>query len=263
MLLRGHYWQEQEWARKTLYKGFGMRFVLNLRNKISEKCFESATAIFPICSYLIEVIKSHHPQQNTHVFFEGIDKTRWYDSSGMELNHPCIGLLQDPNWWGKTKEMLVLKEVLKKLPDVNFYWAGDGPYKEKIVSEFKEFNNFIWLGRLNYPDKVRDFLSEIDIYALITGMDLAPLTLKEAQLMQKPVIATDVGGVSEMMIDKKTGFLVREGNAEDIIEKIKFFLENKEKSFEMGKEGEKFVEETFNWDKIAENFLNNIERYIK
>ncbi len=45
--------------------------------------------------------------------------------------------------------------------------------------------NFHWLGKLEYPDKVREFLSEIDIYALITGMDLSPLSLKEAQLMKK------------------------------------------------------------------------------
>ena len=49
--------------------------------------------------------------------------------------------------------------------------------------------NFHWLGKLEYPNKVREFLSEIDIYALITGMDLAPLSLKEAQLMERPVIA--------------------------------------------------------------------------
>ena len=261
VLLRGHFWQEQEWAKKTLYKGPIMKFVLTLRNRISEKCFENATAIFPICEYLVEIIKKHHPKQDTHVFFEGINKSRWYQCDGMKLNHPCVGLLQDANWWGKTKEILILKQVLSDLPNVNFYWAGDGPYREKIVSELKEFKNFEWIGRLEYPDKVRKFLSEIDIYALITGMDLAPLTLKEAQLMEKPVIATNVGGVKEMMIDKKTGFLVRENHPEDVIEKIKMILENKEMASELGKNGALFVDETFNWNIIAENFLKIIKKY--
>ena len=57
-----------------------------------------------------------------------------------------------------------------------------------------KFDNFEWKGRLEYPEKIREFLETIDVYALITGMDLAPLTLKEAQLMEKPVIATNVGG---------------------------------------------------------------------
>ena len=262
ILLRGQYWSEQEWAKKTIYKNPFRRFVLILRNRISEKCFEKATAIFPICDYLVNIIKEYHPNQNTHVFFEGIEGKRWFITNQNKLKHPCIGLVQDPNWWGKTKEMLILKNVLIKFPNVTFYWAGDGPYRNKIISELSEFKNFVWLGRLNYPNEVRDFLSEIDIYALITGMDLAPLTLKEAQLMKKPVIATNVGGVKEMMIDKKTGFLVTENSDKQIIEKIEFLLNNNNESKKMGEEGKKFVEETFNWDIIAEKFLKNIKTYL-
>ena len=98
---------------------------------------------------------------------------------------------------------------------------------KKIIDKLEKFDNFKWLGRLEYPDNIRKFLETIDVYALITGMDLAPLTLKEAQLMEKPVIATNVGGNKEMMIDTKTGFLVKEGNADDIIQKLLKLLENK------------------------------------
>ena len=75
------------------------------------------------------------------------------------------------------------------MPNVAFYWAGDGPLRERILSELDQYDNFHWLGDLEYPAKVREYLSAIDVYALITGMDLAPLSLKEAQLMRKPVIA--------------------------------------------------------------------------
>ena len=94
-------------------------------------------------------------------------------------------------------------------------------------------------------------------------MDLAPLTLKEAQLMGKPVIATDVGGDKEMMKDGETGYLVREGNPEDIIEKINELLENKIKSKEMGERGIEFVKKEFNWEKVAKNFLEIIKPFLK
>ncbi len=116
---------------------------------------------------------------------------------------------------------------------------------------------------LSHISSRRKFLEAIDIYALITGMDLAPLTLKEAQLMEKPVIATDVGGDGEMMIDKKTGFLVREGSSEDIIEKISQLLENKQMATEMGKEGSKFIQEKFNWERVTKIFLEIIKPYVK
>jgi len=187
VLLRGHYWSEQEWAKKTIHTGLIVRMVLWFRNKLAEKCFENATVIFPICKYLEDVVKEHYPDKKIHVFFEGISFSRWYKVKGMKLNHPCVGLLQDANWWGKSKEMLTLQKVLESMPNITFYWAGDGPYREKILNTLNKYENFVWLGRLEYPDKVREFLSEIDVYALISGMDLAPLTLKEAQLMKKPV----------------------------------------------------------------------------
>ena len=201
--------------------------------------------------------------QNTGVFLEGINSERWYHTKKMELKHPCVGLVRDANWWGKTKELLVLEKVLEKMPDVHFYWAGDGQYRKEIVDRLEKFENFKWLGRLEYPEKIREFLETIDVYALITGMDLAPLTLKEAQLMEKPVIATDVGGDKEMMKDKETGFLVREGNSDDIIEKLKQILDNPNLAQQMGREGKEFVNSQFNWELVAKNFLKIIKPYLK
>ena len=255
ILLRGHYWQEYFWGMKTLGHSLKTRLLLWLRNKISEEVFQNATAILPICKYLEDVVKKRYPMQNTGVFLEGINSERWYHTKKMELKHPCVGLVQDANWWGKTKELLVLEKVLEKMPDVHFYWAGDGQYRKEIVDRLEKFENFKWLGRLEYPEKIREFLETIDVYALITGMDLAPLTLKEAQLMEKPVIATDVGGDKEMMKDKETGFLVREGNSDDIIEKLKQILDNPNLAQQMGREGKEFVNSQFNWELVAKNFL--------
>ena len=262
VLLRGHYWSEVDFAKKTLYKGLLMRTVIWFRNRIAEKIFRDATIVFPICKYLESIVKQHHPNQTTTVFFEGINSSRWYHIKGMKLEHPCVGLLQDANWWGKTKEMLVLKKVLEKMPEVTFYWAGDGPYRDQIITELNKFGNFKWLGRLDYPDKVREYLSEIDVYALISGMDLAPLTLKEAQLMEKPVVATNVGGIPEMMQDKKTGFLVNDGDPQDLIDKLSVLISDKITADKMGKEGRKFVEEMFAWDKIARNFLDVMRTHV-
>ena len=262
ILLRGHYWQEYFWGMKTLGRNFKTRLIIWFKNRISEKVFSEATAILPICKYLENVVKEKYPDQNTGVFLEGIDSSRWYHTEKMKLNSPNVGLVQDANWWGKTKEILVLEKVLEKMPNVNFYWVGDGIYRKEITSKLEKFENFKWLGRLEYPDEVRKFLESIDVYALITGMDLAPLTLKEAQLMEKPVIATNVGGDGEMMIDKKTGFLVKEGNAEEIIQRLDQLLQDSEFATKMGIEGAKFVKQEFNWEKVTKNFLEIIKPYL-
>ena len=263
VLLRGNHWSEIKFAKDTIYKDKVMRKVLEMRADVAEKVFAGATVILPICNYLIDIVKEHHPTQKMDVFVEGVDDSKWYKKEGMSLQHPCVGLLQDANWWRKTKEMLVLENVLKSMPDVHFYWAGDGQYKEKILKVLEKFENFHWLGSLEYPDKVRKYLTEIDIYAIITGMDTTPLSLKEAQLMKKPVIATDVGGNSETMKDGETGFLVKEGDSEDLIKKILLLIKDKELSAKLGKEGCNFIQQEFSMDASAKNFLRIVAPYVK
>ena len=263
VLLRGHYWSEINWNKKTMYKSLPKRIALSQWDKLGKEIFNGATAILPICKYLEKITNKFVPGKSTNVFSEGVDASRWYQVKGMNLKHPCIGLLQRANWWGKTSEMLILKNVLEKMPNTHFYWAGDGPLRERVLSELDQYDNFHWLGNLQYPDKVREYLSEIDVYALITGMDLASLTLKEAQLMKKPVVATNVGGNQEMMIDGKTGFLVQQGNHEQLIDKLSLLLEDKELAKKMGNEGRKFIEDTFNWELVTKNFIKIMESYLK
>ena len=263
VLLRGHYWSELYWNKRTMYKPFHKRIALWQWDKLGKEIFNGATAIFPICKYLEKITNKFVPDKPTKVFFEGVDASKWYQVKGMNLKHPCVGLLQRASWWGKTSEMLILKKVLEKMPDVNFYWAGDGPLRERVLSELDKYDNFHWLGNLQYPDKVREYLSEIDVYALITGMDLAPLTLKEAQLMKKPVVVTNVGGNQEMMVDGKTGFLVEKGNDTQLIEKLRLLFEDVDMAKKMGNEGRKFIERTFNWKLVTKNFIEMIKPYLK
>ena len=263
VLLRGHYWLEVQFAKNTIANNMVKKKVLDLRSKIAQKVFNDATAILPICNYLKTIVEEHTENPFLDIFIEGIDDEKWTSTEGMKLKHPCIGLMQDANWWGKTKEMLVLENVVKNMPDVTFYWAGDGQYKEKILDVLQKYENFIWLGSLNYPDQVRDYLSEIDIYAIITGMDTTPLSLKEAQLMKLPVIATDVGGNSETMRDKETGFLVKEGNPKDLEEKISYLLNHKEEAKIMGEKGRKFIREKYSLEASAKQFQKIINKFLK
>jgi len=261
--VRGDYWSEMKWARETLYKDPVRRTVLNMKDKVAKKCFQRSTVIVPICKYLEKIVKQHHPDKKIEVMYQGIDPSKWYEEKGMKLKHPCVGLLQSAIIWGKAREMLILEEVLKKMPDVTFYWVGDGPYREKVLSVLKKYDNFKWLGALDYPDKVRQYLTEIDVYGLVSGIDMSPLTLQEAQLMKKPVVATNVGGIPELMKDGETGFLIEKGNAEEWVEKLTLLVNDEEKRKMMGDLGRKFVEENFSWEKVAKEFTFVLEKYAK
>ena len=262
MQLRGDYWKETEMARQTLYKSFPKNLALKKWEEIAQVCFESSKIILPLCNYLKEIVKNHYPDKPTEILQSGITASNWFPTKGMKLKHPCVGLVQSAVILDKTKELLTLTKVLEKMPEVNFYWAGDGPYRDTVLPILEKYENFHWLGKLDYPGNVRDFLTEIDIYALVTGIDMSPLTLQEAQLMEKPVVATKVGGVPELMIDNKTGFLVKKGSDEELYEKLLLLINDEKKSQTMGKEGKKFVSKYFSWEKIATDLVQIASKHL-
>ncbi len=261
VFLRGDYWKELKFAKETIHSSVQKKLELFLKNRVAEKCFENSTIILPICNYLTNIIKDRYPKKKISMLYQGIDVDSWKNIPKKKLKSPSVGLLQGAHIWGKAEEMLILDDVLDKFPNVTFYWAGDGPYRNKILPILNKHDNFKWLGHLNYPEKVREFLSEIDVYALISGMDMSPHSLLEASAMQKPVIATNVGGIPELMRNNETGFLVERGNSKDLCEKISLLINDKERAVQMGSSGRKFVEENFSWEKIAEDFVKTLKNF--
>ena len=260
--LRGNYWKEMKTARKTIYNSLPKKIALNAWEKIGEQCFKNSEIIIPICNYLDEITKKEIPNKKTFVMHQGIDPANWYNVEGMKLKHPCVGLLQGAVIWDKAKELLILENVLEKLPNVKFYWVGDGPFRKEIIIKLKKYKNFEWLGPLEYPNKVREYLSEIDIYALISGLDMSPLTLLEAQLMKKPVIATNVGGIPELIINNKTGILVPPNNPEILLKNINELLTDKKTATELSDAGYDFVMKNLTWEVLLPKYIKFYEELI-
>jgi len=262
IFLRGDYWSEVNWAKETLYKSRNKRLEIWIKQKIANKCFKKSVLILPICKYLENIVKEHYPNKPTEVLYQGINISDWYPQKGMNLKHPCVGLLQDARIWEKTKEMLTLAKVMEAMPDVTFYWAGDGPYRDHVLPILEKYQNFKWLGTLQYPDQVRQFLTEIDIYALVSGIDMSPHTILEAYIMKKPIVATNVGGIPESIKDKETAFLVEKEDAKEWVGKLTFLINNSAKAQEMSLAGYNFVKKNFTWEIIAKNFAQMIKSYL-
>ena len=256
--LRGDVWHEMESAKK-LSSSFPTKIKIWRSKKLLHDNLDGAKIIMPTSKYLEGIVRERFPNKPIYTLYAGIDPSMWHYEDGMKLNHPCVGLVQGAMIWDKTREMLVLKKVLEKLPHITFYWAGDGVHAQEILSELQRYPNFKWLGSLDYPDKVRQFLSEIDVYALLTGLDTLGVSLIEALAMKKPAIATNVGGVPEIMEDGKSGFLVEKGDSDGIVEKITYLFENKENARRMGSYGRALMPKNFSWDSIAENFVKCVK----
>ena len=257
MQLRGNYWDEVKWAKKN--SSIKDKTIISMREKIAEDCFRESKMILPFSKHLSKIVSKKYSNKKIRVFHDGLEIENWYKEEPMNLKHPCIGLLQNASIWMKTQEMLSLKNILEKFPNVTFYWVGDGIFRQQILDVLGKYENFKWLGNLEYPNKVRKFLSSIDLYLLLSGYDTFGMTIVEAEVMQVPVIATNVGGISETMIDGKTGFLVNQGDIKEIEKNITLLLNDKDFSKQMGNEGRKFVIENFSWENSTKKFIQDIK----
>jgi glycosyltransferase involved in cell wall biosynthesis len=80
--------------------------------------------------------------------------------------------------------------------------------------------------------------------------------------MKKPVIATNSGGIPELMRDGETGFLIQKDDYKGWIEKITLLLNDKKLAQRFGENGRKFVEEEFSWEEMAKNFVEIMKKYL-
>ncbi len=148
------------------------------------------------------------------------------------------------------------KRIVKELKETIFVIVGDGPLKKYLLAYLEEKNlsdHFVFLG--DVKEKVLPALYNCaDVFALPSIQEGLGIALLEAQATAKPVVAFNVGGVHEAMVDKDTGLLIKPDVCElaDAILKLLSSWSLREK---MGVEGREFVSNNFSWDICAQRML--------
>ena len=155
-------------------------------------------------------------------------------------------------------------ENVKKIENQVAYIGRDSHEKgidilKKAESQIN--GNVVYCVDRSWEDAMRIIKSSSAI-VVPSRMESLPTTIKEAFYLNVPVIATNVGGIPELMKDGETGFLVTKNNPEELAEKISILVNDNKKSESMGKKGKDFVSTNFNWDKICHDFLDCLKNMI-
>jgi len=148
------------------------------------------------------------------------------------------------------------KHIVKEFKETIFVIVGDGPLKNHLMAYLKEINlsgNFVFLGDVN-ENVLPAVYNCADVLALPSIQEGLGIVLLEAQAAAKPVVAFDVGGVSEAVVDKETGLLIKPDSCE-LADAILKLLSNWSLREKMGKKGREFVSNNFSWDVCAQRML--------
>ena len=261
LLFRGNYWKELEWAKKTIYKSPLKLFSVLKNQKLADRIFRESSMILPISEYMKNEFQIRYSKNKIEVFpVDGRNAADWVQVEKQKLIHPCVGLVQGFNIWGKTRELNTLQSVMRKLPNVTFYLIGDGVYRDEIIPKLKKFENFVWMGNLEYPNEVKKFFSSIDVYLLLSGLEGLGQSIIEAMLMKKPVIASNIGGIPEIVKDGETGFLVNLGDSEQIVHLINDLFSKPDLVKKITTKAEENVKMNYSWEFLAKKFLDILEK---
>lgn len=146
--------------------------------------------------------------------------------------------------------------------DVQLKIAGDGDSRkslEKLVLDLGLQNKVIFQG---YCTDIPGFFQGVDIFVLPSLSEGFPLVNLEAMASSVPVISTNVGGVTEAVIDGSTGYLIAPANADSIVEKVKYLINNKDEAIGIGENGFRYVKEKFDIDICIKKIINIYKKLI-
>jgi glycosyltransferase involved in cell wall biosynthesis len=157
--------------------------------------------------------------------------------------------------------MALLKE---EYPDLKLSIVGDGPQKsnlEKLIKKLNLEDKITLFGALP-PNKLGYHYKTCSIFILpsiideIDNTETLGVVLIEALTYKKPAIASEVGGIVDIIKDKETGLLVKEKNSEELAHAIRTLLSNPKLAKSLGEKGYKHIQNNFSWDSIIKNLSN-------
>lgn len=132
---------------------------------------------------------------------------------------------------------------------------GKGPEKENLMTKIKERNLDSRIIFTDFQSDAISYINALDIFVLTSKSEGLPRVILEAMLMERPVVALNVTGPSELVIDGETGFLVPVGQTEAIASAILRLIENPALREQMGEKAKERIIRNF----PVEKYVNDVE----
>jgi phosphatidylinositol alpha-1,6-mannosyltransferase len=148
------------------------------------------------------------------------------------------------------------KRVVKEVDRTLFVIVGDGPLKSSLVSEVKLANlenYFEFLGDISEAELPAAYACA-DVFAFPSIQEGQGIALLEAQASSKPVVAFNVSGVAEAVVNGQTGLLVKT-DSNELAEGILKLLSDADLRLKMGAKGREHVLADFTWEICAQRML--------
>lgn len=236
-------------------------------SKLEEETAKNATLTVTISQYSSQKITQFYgvDKAKIRIVPNGVDTQKFKPLKGLEaLKHKLgidsklcvlfVGRLIPRK--GLNFLVEAAKDIVKEYSQTLFLIVGNGPLKGHLISQLEKMNlsnNFVFLGDVS--EKLLPALYNCaDVFVLPSIQEGQGIALLEAQATAKPVVAFNVGGVREAVMEKETGLLTQPSSNE-LAEAVMRLLANWSLREKMGSNGRKFVMDNFSWDVCSQKLF--------
>ncbi len=157
------------------------------------------------------------------------------------------------------KGIRVLFEAVQRLsgefPNLRLILVGDGPDRANLEKAAQPLGDLVQFTGYKSQAEVADLMQSSDIFVLPSFAEGVPVVLMEAMASARPVIATQVAGVGELVEEGQSGFMVPPGDVESLMARIRILAGDAEMRARMGKHGREKVLADFDIETEAARLL--------
>ncbi len=191
------------------------------------------------------------------------DAIRLRGEFGFDAGDFIIGNVGHMGCKGQEELVLALKDVCAQYPKVKCLFVSEMPHNVGNFVKFVEDSGLSERVVLKgYRKDMPAVMRMIDLFVIVPKWEAFGLVLVEAMAAAKPIVATDMGGIPEVVKDKVNGLLVPYKDIKALSKAIIYMIENKEKAAEMGRKGYEIARSRFNYedhiDKIEEIYYQSL-----
>jgi glycosyltransferase involved in cell wall biosynthesis len=194
----------------------------------------------------------------------GIKDQNIREELGINPNDLVVGMIACFKPQKSLRDFIKLAFLTKRiLPDVRFLLVGDGSLRkntEKLIHKFNLEKQIILTG---WRSDITRILSAMDVFVLTSLWEGLPISVLEAMASAKPVITTHTGGVAEIIIEGKSGFLVPPQDINKMSERLVVLLKDNNLRMQMGQNARESLNFDFALTNMIDNSQNLYENLIK
>lgn len=243
------------------------RFAFRFASSVIANCYAARNRLLEMGLPSARVVTIHNGVTRDRVAF-GSDATRSRVMASFELAPLTEGpvIVMVSNLRHRLKDHTTLLRaahvVVSQHPDAAFLIAGEGELLNEmrtLATDLGISGSVRFIGRC---DRIGDLLHIADVCVLSSRSESLPNVVLEYMAAGKPVVATDVGGVGEAVLEGVTGFLVMGGDSSAIARRVLHLLRNPELARRMGERGRARIDAEFSADLQLQRTCEVYERLL-